>query len=88
MRSWAKPSLASSAPRSASTASRPAAVLWPDQGLSDALERETLACSAPGRTGAHRVARGIARTLLFLCRHAEDITGQIIALCHGRTSPQ
>jgi pteridine reductase len=63
----------------------PGAILWPEQGLSDALKREILARTALGRAGS---PDDIARTLLFLFRDADYITGQIIAVDGGRTLQQ
>ncbi|MBK1704144.1 pteridine reductase [Halochromatium glycolicum] len=63
----------------------PGAILWPEQGLSDALKDEILARTALGRPGS---PDDIARTLLFLFRDADYITGQIIAVDGGRTLQQ
>ncbi|WP_462320078.1 pteridine reductase [Halochromatium sp.] len=63
----------------------PGAILWPEQGLSDALKDEILSRTALGRAGS---AEDIARTLLFLVRDADYITGQIIAVDGGRTLQQ
>lgn len=63
----------------------PGAILWPEQGLSDALKQEILARTALGRPGT---PEDIARTLLFLARDADYITGQIIAVDGGRTLQQ
>lgn len=63
----------------------PGAILWPEQGLSDALKQEILARTALGRAGT---PDDIARTLLFLVREAGYITGQIIAVDGGRTLQQ
>ena len=63
----------------------PGAILWPEQGLSDDAKRETLSRTALERPGS---AEDIARTLLFLVRDAEYITGQIIAVDGGRTTQQ
>lgn len=63
----------------------PGAILWPEQGLSDATKDEILARTALGRAGS---PEDIARTLLFLVRDADYITGQIIAVDGGRTLQQ
>ena len=63
----------------------PGAILWPEQGLSDDAKRETLSRTALERPGS---PEDIARTLLFLVRDAEYITGQIIAVDGGRTTQQ
>ena len=63
----------------------PGAILWPDQGLSGDAQREILARTALERPGS---PEDIARTLLFLVRDADYITGQIIAVDGGRTIQQ
>ncbi|MBK1621197.1 pteridine reductase [Lamprobacter modestohalophilus] len=63
----------------------PGAILWPEQGLSDATKDEILSRTALGRAGT---PDDIARTLLFLVRDADYITGQIIAVDGGRTLQQ
>lgn len=63
----------------------PGAILWPEQGASDAKKAEILARTALGRAGS---PLDIARTLLFLIRDADYITGQIIAVDGGRTLQQ
>jgi len=60
----------------------PGAILWPDNGLPEhtkklILERTTL--KKPGQP------TDIAKTILFLARDADYITGQIIAVDGGRT---
>ncbi|MET0091508.1 MAG: pteridine reductase [Candidatus Thiodiazotropha sp.] len=63
----------------------PGAILWPEQGLSDE-ERETIvertALKRPGQVS------DIARTVVFLHRDADYITGQIIPVDGGRTLQQ
>ncbi len=63
----------------------PGAILWPEQGLSDATKDEILSRTALERAGS---PEDIARTLLFLARDADYITGQIIAVDGGRTLQQ
>ena len=63
----------------------PGAILWPEQGLSGDAKREILARTALERPGT---PEDIARTLLFLVRDADYITGQIIAVDGGRTIQQ
>lgn len=63
----------------------PGAILWPEQGLSDATKDEILSRTALRRAGT---PDDIARTLLFLVRDADYITGQIIAVDGGRTLQQ
>jgi pteridine reductase len=63
----------------------PGAILWPEQGLSDAAKEEILVRTALRRPGT---PDDIARTLLFLARDADYITGQIIAVDGGRTLQQ
>jgi pteridine reductase len=63
----------------------PGAILWPEQGLSEAHKEEILSRTALGRAGS---PDDIARTLLFLVRDADYITGQIIAVDGGRTLQQ
>jgi pteridine reductase len=63
----------------------PGAILWPEHGLSDTAKGEILARTALQRAGS---PADIARTLLFLVREGEYITGQIIAVDGGRTLQQ
>jgi pteridine reductase len=63
----------------------PGAILWPEQGLSESSKDEILSRTALGRPGS---PEDIARTLLFLVRDADYITGQIIAVDGGRTLQQ
>ncbi len=63
----------------------PGAILWPEQGLSEATKEEILSRTALERAGS---PEDIARTLLFLVRDADYITGQIIAVDGGRTLQQ
>jgi pteridine reductase len=63
----------------------PGAILWPEQGLSDEEKNESLSRTALRRAGS---PEDIARTLLFLVRDADYVTGQIIAVDGGRTLQQ
>ncbi|MEA3273919.1 MAG: pteridine reductase [Pseudomonadota bacterium] len=63
----------------------PGAILWPEQGMSDDARSEILSRTALKRPGS---PADIARTLLFLVRDADYITGQIIAVDGGRTLQQ
>jgi len=61
----------------------PGAILWPEQGMSDHAKHEVLARTALKRSGS---PEDIARTVLFLARDADYITGQIIAVDGGRSA--
>jgi len=63
----------------------PGAILWPEQGLSGNAKQEILSRTALRRAGT---PEDVARTLLFLVRDADYITGQIIAVDGGRTIQQ
>lgn len=63
----------------------PGAILWPQAELGDDLKGEILARTALKRPGS---PDDIARTLLFLVRDADYITGQIINVDGGRTAQQ
>jgi pteridine reductase len=63
----------------------PGAILWPEQGMSEDAKGEILSRTALQRPGS---PVDIARTLLFLVRDADYITGQIIAVDGGRTLQQ
>lgn len=60
----------------------PGAILWPDEGMSDALRAAIIKQTALKRTGE---PEDIADTVLFLVRDAPYITGQIIAVDGGRS---
>ena len=60
----------------------PGAILWPDEGMSDALRAAIVKQTALKRSGD---PQDIARTVLFLVRDAPYITGQIIAVDGGRS---
>lgn len=60
----------------------PGAILWPDEGMSDALRAAIVKQTALKRSGE---PEDIATTVLFLVRDAPYITGQIIAVDGGRS---
>jgi pteridine reductase len=60
----------------------PGAILWPDDGMSDKLEKSILKQVPLGRTGD---PEDIAACVLFLIRDADYVTGQIIKVDGGRT---
>jgi pteridine reductase len=61
----------------------PGAILWPEQGMNEEAKHEILARTALKRSGS---PEDIARTVLFLARDADYITGQIIAVDGGRSA--
>lgn len=63
----------------------PGVIHWPEQGLPNGVKNEILARTALKRTGT---PADIARTLVFLVRDADYITGQIVAVDGGRTLQQ
>ncbi|MSP27028.1 MAG: pteridine reductase [Methylococcales bacterium] len=60
----------------------PGAILWPDNELSESDKQEILQRVALGRNGE---PCDIAKTVLFLIRDAEYMTGQILTVDGGRT---
>lgn len=60
----------------------PGAILWPAQGLDAAAQATIVARTALKRQG---VPQDIARTVLFLIRDAEYITGQVVSVDGGRS---
>ena len=60
----------------------PGAILWPETGLSEEARETILSRTALKRPGS---PDDIARTVLFLTREANYITGQIIAVDGGRS---
>jgi len=60
----------------------PGAILWPDQGMTEVTKEEILSRTALKRPGS---PLDISRTVLFLVRDGDYITGQIIAVDGGRT---
>lgn len=63
----------------------PGAILWPEQGMGEAQQAELLEKTALKRSGD---PADIARTVLFLVRDAEYITGQVIPVDGGRSLNQ
>ncbi|MET0067960.1 MAG: pteridine reductase [Candidatus Thiodiazotropha sp.] len=63
----------------------PGAILWPEQGLSDEARETILERTALKRPGQ---VSDIARTVVFLHRDADYITGQVIPVDGGRTLQQ
>jgi pteridine reductase len=63
----------------------PGVIQWPAQEPSDSAKNEILSRTALERVGS---PEDIARTLVFLVRDADYITGQIIAVDGGRTLQQ
>jgi pteridine reductase len=60
----------------------PGPVLWPEQDMDEALQREIIGKTALKRHGS---PQDVARTALFLAKDAPYITGQIIAVDGGRS---
>jgi pteridine reductase len=60
----------------------PGTILWPEHGLDDTTKQQILARTPQKRAGS---PDDIARTMLFLIRDADYITGQIIAVDGGRS---
>jgi pteridine reductase len=60
----------------------PGAILWPDEGMSDALRAAIIKQTALKRSGD---PEDIAAAVLFLVRDAPYVTGQIIAVDGGRS---
>ena len=60
----------------------PGAILWPEDGMTDANKQSILDQVPLGRPGD---PSDIARSVLFLVRDADYVTGQIIAVDGGRS---
>lgn len=60
----------------------PGAILWPDEGMSDALRAAIIKQTALKRSGE---PEDVAAAVLFLVRDAPYVTGQIIAVDGGRS---
>ena len=60
----------------------PGAILWPDEGMSEALRTGIIKQTALKRSGE---PQDIAAAVLFLVRDAPYVTGQIIAVDGGRS---
>ena len=63
----------------------PGAILWPDQGASDDDKGEVVSRTALKRSGS---PADVARTLVFLIRDADYITGQMVTVDGGRSLQQ
>ncbi|MCK5877090.1 MAG: pteridine reductase [Candidatus Marithrix sp.] len=63
----------------------PGAILWPDNDMDDTTKQQIIANVALKR---HGNAQDIAKTVLFLIRDADYLTGQIIRVDGGRTLNQ
>jgi pteridine reductase len=63
----------------------PGVILWPQMEMGETLRHEILERTALGRAGT---PEDVARTLLFLYRDADYITGQIIRVDGGRSLQQ
>jgi pteridine reductase len=63
----------------------PGVILWPEKEPGDATKAKILARTALKRAGT---PLDVARTILFLIRDADYITGQVIAVDGGRTLQQ
>jgi len=61
----------------------PGAILWPEEGMSDAVKASIIRQVPLKRVGD---PMDIARTILFLAKDAPYITGQIIAVDGGRST--
>jgi len=60
----------------------PGAILWPDEGTSDATQRKIISRTALKRQGS---PKDIAAAVLFLVRDAPYVTGQVLSVDGGRT---
>jgi pteridine reductase len=60
----------------------PGAILWPEAGLDEATQASILARTTLKRQGK---PEDIAKTVLFLIRDAEYITGQVLSVDGGRS---
>jgi pteridine reductase len=60
----------------------PGAILWPEANLADAEKKAIVARTVLKRTGC---PNDVARTVLFLIRDADYITGQLLAVDGGRS---
>ena len=59
----------------------PGAILWPEQGLDEVTQRRIISRTSLKRQGS---PEDVARTVLFLVRDADYITGQVIRVDGGR----
>ena len=60
----------------------PGAILWPERGIDEVTQQRIIASTALKRRGS---AADIARSVLFLIREADYVTGQVLAVDGGRT---
>jgi pteridine reductase len=60
----------------------PGAILWPEDGMTDALQQDILKQIPMERAGS---PEDIAGCVLYLMRDASYVTGQIIAVDGGRS---
>ena len=60
----------------------PGAILWPERGIDEVTKQRIISGTALKRQGS---AADIARTVLFLIRDADYVTGQVLAVDGGRT---
>ena len=71
------------APRVRVNAIAPGAILWPDDGIDEALQQELMAQTPLGRTGTPEEVAGVVAWLL---RDASYVTGQVLRVDGGRSS--
>lgn len=60
----------------------PGTIIWPERGLDETVKQQILERTPQKRPGG---PEDIARTMLFLIRDADYITGQVIAVDGGRS---
>jgi pteridine reductase len=60
----------------------PGTIIWPERGLDESVKQQILERTPQKRAGG---PDDIARTMLFLIRDADYITGQVIAVDGGRS---
>jgi len=70
------------APQVRVNAIAPGAIMWPEAELSDTEKQNILARTPLQRSGQ---PQDIASTVLFLVRDAHYVSGQVIAVCGGRS---
>lgn len=62
----------------------PGAILWPEHGMSDAMREKIVTATLLKRQGS---PEDIARTVLFLVRDADYMSGQVLTVDGGRSVP-